>query len=304
VGFSARSLVVAVVVILSCAAPASASYPGTSNGRIAYTYNGVRTMKSDGTGKVLLDSIGASPTWSPNGKRIAYVRGQDIWTMNADGSNKVRVTTASSNERGPTWSPDGKRIAFWSDRNGHTGIYILNSTKPFGATVPYFVFTNTCCGGSVGLPVWSSKGVLAFAQQTKPASGSDSCEIDKVVSGAEQGIAGGRGCFGFDWGPKANALAIATGYGSDPLDPPSYVSAALESYTLSTATYKYISIPPSGVYRESPAWAPAGTWLLYDQYTLSSGTVTRQGIWKIKGDGTGAVRISATGTDPDWQPIP
>ncbi|HEX7979571.1 MAG TPA: LpqB family beta-propeller domain-containing protein [Gemmatimonadaceae bacterium] len=77
----------------------------------------------DGTGlKKLTTALPAdvlgpdSPAWSPDGRRIAFVarrNGQHkIWTMNADGSNPVQLTTDAAFDAGPTWSPDGASIAF------------------------------------------------------------------------------------------------------------------------------------------------------------------------------------------------
>src|SRR5438552_16915659 len=51
-----------------------------------------------------------------NGK-IAFVRGNDVWTMNPDGSSQVDITnTPSASEDSPAWSADGKRIAYVRDR--------------------------------------------------------------------------------------------------------------------------------------------------------------------------------------------
>jgi Tol biopolymer transport system component len=65
------------------------------------------------------------PTWSPNGKRIAYwyfpenVARRDIATIPADGGEPVVLTRefASSNWN-PVWSPDGKFLYFVSDKGG------------------------------------------------------------------------------------------------------------------------------------------------------------------------------------------
>src|SRR6266536_3969179 len=36
----------------------------------------------------------------------------DIWTMRPDGSNQVRLTNDKVDDEFPTWSPDGKEIAW------------------------------------------------------------------------------------------------------------------------------------------------------------------------------------------------
>ncbi len=60
-------------------------------------------------------SAASQPRWSPDGKRIAYVTGGQIWTMKPDGSDTIKITEISSGAGGPIWSPDGRWIAFGSD---------------------------------------------------------------------------------------------------------------------------------------------------------------------------------------------
>ncbi|MGH2734309.1 MAG: hypothetical protein ACRDKZ_01915, partial [Actinomycetota bacterium] len=91
-------------------------------------------MDPDG-GEVSLVPTGAStesdPTWSPDGRRIAFVTGRDgateIYVMDSDGTGLVRVTNHPGDDFTPAWSPDGSRIAFASDRDGDSEIYVART---------------------------------------------------------------------------------------------------------------------------------------------------------------------------------
>jgi len=59
------------------------------------------------------------PSWSPDGKRIAFssrrqVVDMQIYMINTDGSQLSKLTTGNSSNYFPSWSPDGKKIAFTS----------------------------------------------------------------------------------------------------------------------------------------------------------------------------------------------
>jgi Tol biopolymer transport system component len=62
---------------------------------------------------------GRAPTWSPDGKRIAFEsdRGSPdgrygIFIINADGTGLVQVTDYAFTAQHPVWSPDGRKVAF------------------------------------------------------------------------------------------------------------------------------------------------------------------------------------------------
>ena len=56
---------------------------------------------------------GRAPNWSPDGTRLVFVRGGNIWIVNRNGTGLERLTDAapSVNDK-PVFSPDGRRIAF------------------------------------------------------------------------------------------------------------------------------------------------------------------------------------------------
>src|SRR5690349_11511874 len=71
--------------------------------------------------------------WSADGTRIVFVSDRDgdeeIYVMNADGTEPKRLTRAPGRDAHPDFSRDGRRILFQSQRgNGtDTNVYVMNS---------------------------------------------------------------------------------------------------------------------------------------------------------------------------------
>ncbi len=49
------------------------------------------------------------------------------YDMNADGTGKRNLTRNPANDGSPSWSPDGRRIAFVSNRDGRPEAYVMNA---------------------------------------------------------------------------------------------------------------------------------------------------------------------------------
>lgn len=68
------------------------------------------------------------PAISPDGNQVCFSYKGDLWTVSFKGGIAKRLTSTESAEFSPTWSPDGKTIAFSSNREGQTWAYIIPST--------------------------------------------------------------------------------------------------------------------------------------------------------------------------------
>jgi len=59
--------------------------------------------------------------------RIAFDNHEDVWTIDADGTNVIRLTDSPGPDFDPSWSPDGTRIAFRSERSGDPEIWMMDA---------------------------------------------------------------------------------------------------------------------------------------------------------------------------------
>jgi hypothetical protein len=59
----------------------------------------------------------ASGVEKPRGKIVYTAPSGDLWTMNADGSHRRRLTrSGSATDYSPSWAPDGLRVVFRTER--------------------------------------------------------------------------------------------------------------------------------------------------------------------------------------------
>lgn len=72
------------------------------------------------------------PSISPDGNQIAFSYQGDIWVVPAEGGVARRLTIHESYEASPAWSPDGKKIAFVGNRYGNNDVFVtdLNGSTP------------------------------------------------------------------------------------------------------------------------------------------------------------------------------
>lgn len=73
---------------------------------------------------------GSGPAVSPQGGLVAFGRGGQIWTVPVDGGDASQLLDVRRGAGSPTWSPDGSRMAFVSGRGDHAfvGVFTLEDS--------------------------------------------------------------------------------------------------------------------------------------------------------------------------------
>lgn len=126
-----------------------------------------------GEPRLLFSGDAVQPRVSPNARRIAFwgmpissdrltfsSGNRDVWTMAADGSNAVRVTTEAATDWNPVWSPDGQWLYYLSDRRGSMNLWRIAideatgapaaEPQPLTAPAPYVRHFSLAADGTVG----------------------------------------------------------------------------------------------------------------------------------------------------------
>ena len=145
--------------------------------------------------------------FTPDGKQMAFVAGQDIWVMDRILKEPRRVTSDPQDESSLTFSADGKRLFFVSDAGGEVDIWEASHAREDGIwwMADSFdlrqVTNDKAVEGDLrrspnGSHLAYSKGTDLFAMD---ADGSDHRVVVQTWSGAD-----------FDWSPDGRWLTYAT----------------------------------------------------------------------------------------------
>jgi len=234
----------------------------------------VNTMTADGTvvRTIYSSAFAAEPAWSPDGRRLALRVGSSIFLMNADGSDRSRLTDLGNapdepGDDAPRWLGDGRRIAFTRSVGGfrHPQLYLVSATGERPRRL-----TNEV--GGVTPADWSPDGrmlVLAFSGEINLLAIDSGRSPRRLVRGTTPA-----------WAPDGKKIVFARRDGL---------------YLTSAAGGRVRKLAHGG---HSPAWAPNGRSILFVR-----GAWPETSLWTIRPDGRAARRLPIRGAEaPEWSP--
>jgi len=182
--------------------------------------------------------------------RIVFDHEFDIWTMNADGTVRVRLTDHPAEDFDPAWSPDGTMIAFRSHRDGHEEIYVMAADGSGQRNVTMNPATDYS-------PTWSPDGTrIAFASDRDLDSGGNDIYTVRVDGSDPSRLTVGGGIDEYpSWSPDGKEIAYACTGGRQLSDG----GGDFEVCVMNSDGSNQRQLTDAPGISEYPAWSPDGT---------------------------------------------
>jgi TolB protein len=252
-----------------------------------------RLVISDADGQNIRNAMNSgepiiSPSWSPDGKKVAYVSFEDrkpvIYVHELATGRRISLSNQKGNNSAPAWSPDGKKLAISLSKDGNTQIYGINAD---GTGLHRLTRGNTIDTE----PQYSADGRYIYF--TSDRGGNP--QIYRMSAEGEQVEGAKRVTFkqGFVTSPRISPDGKYLAYIAN-------VGGAYRLYILNLATGDSQALT-DGSSDESPSFAANGRYVLY-----STKVGGKRVLAAVSVDGNSKQVLSIPGSDvrqPSWGPF-
>ena len=246
---------------------------------------------------LVLFNVGVYPAWAktPDSAKIVFASDRsgslDIYLMNPDGSEVVKLTDNPAADYDPVFSPTGEQILFVSRRDGNRDLYLIdvdgsNEKKVFSSSVDR------------SNPTWGPNGKrIAYLRYNEATL------YTAEINGKNETPLAKTGPFGGDpaWSPDGETIVFTFG--------PEVKNHEIHGYPL-------IFISPQGNKRRKvlhgdlrhtyPAWSPDGKWIAFADFPWDFHDMDKGTIHIMRPDGTErrqiVSRAGGYAEHPAWSP--
>ena len=228
-----------------------------------------------------------SPSWSPDGGKLAYVSfeggNSSIYIQDISTGSRQLVSKFRGINSSPAFSPDGGRLALTLSRSGNPEIYVMNlGSKALTQVTNHFSIDTE--------PTWSADGGSLYF--TSDRGGQP--QIYKVgAGGGSASRVSFQGSYNASPSVSFDDKKIATAQGAGN----TYRIAMMDS---SLGSPRWSTLSP-GSLDESPSFAPNGAMIIYAAREGGRGV-----LYAVSADGRVRQRLVLAGGDvrePAWGPF-
>ena len=298
-------------------APVSATSPG-NNGRIFFGARfgcGVASVKGNAMGYNCVDPFGRDPAVSPDRRRIASVRGDqlvEVYGSDINGKGVRRLTRAPGqfpSSFSPSFSPDSRSILWFKNGgdSGVDGLYLMNADGSGQRQL-------TGDGGQE--PVFSPSGALiAYRLDGISIANADGSGSHVIVGDQNRSTTNPPGHYlevnnEPSWAPDGQRLAFARRTRTDTITcnpvpnctPEATTDTSNDVFSVNAdgTDVRQLTATPA-VDEVDPSYSPDGSMIAYYRKPADRDDDFGE-IWVMRADGSGKRRV-ALGTNPEWSTV-